>query len=85
MSPSHDNVFLAGNYGGGYLDFGNGVKAPAAANTTITNGKATGATSFVVKINHEGKATSVLTALAGAGDGPKETQQVLDTDVTQLA
>lgn len=85
VADSHDNVFLAGNYGGGYLDFGNGVKAPAAANTTITNGKATGATSFVVKINHEGKATSVLTALAGAGAGAKETQQVLATDGTQLA
>lgn len=85
VADSHDNVFLAGNYGGGYLDFGNGVKAPAAANTTITNGKAAGATSFVVKINHEGKATSVLTALAGAGAGAKETQQVLATDGSQLA
>lgn len=85
IADSHDNVFLAGNYGGGYLDFGNGVKAPAAANTTITNGKAAGATSFVVKINHEGKATSVLTALAGAGAGAKETQQLLATDGSQLA
>lgn len=85
VADNYDNVFIAGNYGGGYLDFGNGVKAPAAANTTIENAKAKGKTSFVVKINHEGKATSVITALAGAGAGAEETQQVLATDGDRLA